>query len=359
MKSKVQQSPEESIPPLWRNRFCWLPIGGALITLIPTQLVIRNLWQGFPPLKLPEIGNLEEIPFFVADLDARTFYLLSLLLLAVSAIVAIILAGYVIFRFLKETAKKPRLFWAALLLSAIAISVSVQTNNYYEPIFDVIERTIAKEEEEKGYFKSDSTADGRTERAIEEAKEEKGDFNQMFLARTQLTADVVNKLIAMGILMVAAAFGASLHTPKNAGSVSVEAVASQRKKLLLALYPGTALLIFGVVSTFAAVRIPSVFVSDDPVQFKNMREVAMLITTTFGVTFTLSLAGAYIPASLLISERARSLAARFGKSQPDFDKQKWLEEQNLATSPVQHLTRGVAVLAPFLVSLSQLVANLF
>jgi len=159
--------------------------------------------------------------------------------------------------------------------------------------------------------------------------------------------------------MVAAAFGASLHTPKNAGSVSVEAVASQRKKLLLALYPGTALLIFGVVSTFAAVRIPSVFVSDDPAQFKNMREVAMLITTTFGVTFTLSLAGAYIPASLVISERARSLAARLGKSQPDFDKQKWLEEQNLATSPVQHLTRGVAVLAPFLVSLSQLVANFF
>ena len=90
-----------------------------------------------------------------------------------------------------------------------------------------------------------------------------------------------------------------------------------------------------------------------------MKEVALMITTTFGVTFTLALAGGYFPASIVITERAKSLAVRFGKAKPDFDTQKWLEEQKLATSPFQRLTRGVAVLAPFLVSLSQVVVNLF
>ncbi len=155
-------------------------------------------------------------------------------------------------------------------------------------------------------------------------------------------------------------------------SVSVEVVAPQRKKLLLARYSGSGLLIFGVVATYAAVRIPSVFLSAlssdsvlprDSAQYaqsaRYMKEVALMITSTFGVTFTLSLAGAYFPASIVITERAKSLAAHFGKAQPDFDTQKWLEEQKLATSPFQRLTRGVAVLAPFLVSFSQLVANFF
>ena len=191
MKSKVQQSPEESIPPLWRNRFCWLPIGGALITLIPTQLVIRNLWQGFPPLKLPEIGNLEEIPFFVADLDARTFYLLSLLLLVVSAIVAIIATGYIISRFLKETYKKQRPVWAVLLLIAISIAVWLP-KDHHKPVFEKIVGTIEKAEKDKGYPPLFST--------------------------TQSTADVISNLAAIGIVMVVAAFGASLHTPKNKNS---------------------------------------------------------------------------------------------------------------------------------------------
>ena len=137
---------------------------------------------------------------------------------------------------------------------------------------------------------------------IEQAEKAKDYSDPTFLIKTKPTADIVNKLVVLGILMVVAASAASLHTPENAGSVSVEVVASQRKKLLLALYPGAALLIFGVVATYAAVRIPSVFLSalsagsvlpGDAAQY--MKEVALMITTTFGVTFTLSLAGGLLP----------------------------------------------------------------
>ncbi|MCH8019647.1 hypothetical protein IH785_07290 [candidate division KSB1 bacterium] len=61
-------------------------------------MVILNLWEGLPKqLNFSEILDLDGIPFLAADLDARTFYFLSLLLLAMSAIAAITVAGYIIF----------------------------------------------------------------------------------------------------------------------------------------------------------------------------------------------------------------------------------------------------------------------
>ncbi len=74
MQSKDPLRSNKSIPLLWRNRFCWLPFIGALITLIPTILVILNLWQGLPKQKFPEIEELNAMAFFVGYLDARTFY---------------------------------------------------------------------------------------------------------------------------------------------------------------------------------------------------------------------------------------------------------------------------------------------
>lgn len=334
MQSKDPLRSKESIPLLWKNRFCWLPFIGALITLIPTILVILNLWQGLPKQKFPEIEELKAMAFFVGYLDARTFYFLALLFWAVSTITTIILTGYIIAHYLKGASKKQRWAWAVLLLIVISICALEKKIDFYEHIF---RPTIDQVQQLEKKHKYD---------------------DPRFLSRADSVANLVKIMAAIGILMVVAAFAASLHTAQKGKPASVvDVVASQRRKLLLTLYSGAALLISGVVATFAYVRIPSVFLSGDSAQY--MREVAMLITVTYGVTFTLSLAGAYIPASIVITERAKSLAAGFGKEKPDFDTKKWLEEQNLATSPVQHLTRGVAILAPFLVSLSQLVANVF
>ena len=103
MQSKDPLRSKESIPLLWRNRFCWLPFIGALITLIPTILVILNLWQGLPKQKFPEIEELNAMAFFVGYLDARTFYhslgavfVLASLLLIISTLIC---------------AKRPKKLW--------------------------------------------------------------------------------------------------------------------------------------------------------------------------------------------------------------------------------------------------------
>ena len=155
MPSRKSPRLKESIPLVWRNRFCWLPFVVALITLIPTLLVIMNLWEGLPKqLNFNDILNLDEIPFLAADLDARTFYFLSLLLLAVSAIVAITLAGYIIFRFFKETSIQVILVWAVLVVMAISIFLFVPKirtlvprKDFYEPMFSQTEERLKRPRE--------------------------------------------------------------------------------------------------------------------------------------------------------------------------------------------------------------------
>ena len=135
-------------------------------------------------------------------------------------------------------------------------------------------------------------------------------------------------------------------------------------KILLTLYSGAALLICGVIATYAFVRIPGVFLAESSTEHaismsKYMSKVAMMITTTFGIGFTLVLAGSYVPASAILSFRARNLAESLSQEDPEFDTQKWLKEQNLTTSTLQNIIRAVAILAPFLVSLSQVIDVLF
>ena len=135
MQSKDPLRSKELIPLLWRNRFCWLPFIGALITLIPTILVILNLWQGLPKQKFPEIEELKAMAFFVGYLEARTFYFLALLFWAVSTITTIILTGYIIAHYLKGASKKQRWAWAVLLLIVISICALEKKIDFYEHIF--------------------------------------------------------------------------------------------------------------------------------------------------------------------------------------------------------------------------------
>lgn len=111
MPSQKSARLKESVPPVWRNRFCWLPFVGALITLIPTLLVILNLWEGLPQqLDFSEIRNLDEVSFLAADLDARTFYF-----------------------YRSCSSKKVRLVWAVLVPIAVSIFVFVPNIKTFVP----------------------------------------------------------------------------------------------------------------------------------------------------------------------------------------------------------------------------------
>ena len=97
-----------------------------------------------------------KFPFLAADLDARTFYFLSLLLLAVSAIVAITLTGYIIFLFFRKTSIKVILVWAVLVAMAISIYLFVPkirtlvpTKDFYETIFDPTEKRLQRQRKTK------------------------------------------------------------------------------------------------------------------------------------------------------------------------------------------------------------------
>jgi hypothetical protein len=85
------------------------------------------------------------------------------------------------------------------------------------------------------------------------------------------------------------------------------------------------------------------------------REGAALLMADFASSFTavqagaysLILAAAYVPAALMLSNRALELAAGNYKTLPQRDE--WLKTEGLSDSFAEHLPRAAAILAPLLV----------
>lgn len=332
MKSENARGFEETesrVPACWRNWTCTLPLLGAIMTLVPTILTML-VWKKFPGLEIliPQ-GN--KLFFLVNDLNARTFWVVSGFITVVSALVVIVSTEYVIHQSLKDRPKLHRVIALTVpLLIFTAVSV-VTRDGYYGQLLKSVFVQISGAEKEYNITTTLSQ-----------------------IARYDNLILNVTKKISIGMLV--AGFMTVLYTP-NVTKFSVGEVRLQQKHLSLLLYTGTAVLISGVVATYAFVRTPTIFLDGNTQALKYMNEFAATITTALGVLFTLCLAGTFLPASMVVSARARRLAYTAGKEEPEFDSQGWLKEQGLATSHFQHIGQAVAVLAPFLVSLSQLVGK--
>lgn len=161
----------------------------------------------------------------------------------------------------------------------------------------------------------------------------------------------------------------------------------QQRRLLTLLYLGSVFLISGVVAAYALLRFPVSFVSE--ASAVHFHSAAVTGTAIVGVVFSVLLVAAYLPASIVLSERVRDaldrkkalhqerqiLSEKRGKEaspsdkgessssteknpkEDSFDKEKWLEGHGLASSSWQQLTRATAVLSPLLLGLFQILLS--
>ena len=300
--------------------------------MIPSAFVFENLWNALPKIDFLDI-DLDEVSFYIANMDAQTYFFIAQLLLAVSSVATIVLMGYVISQSLNNLSRRHLVISLVTLFLAIIIALVVKTNAYYEPLFQPFFDQIMQIEKSYGY------PDAR------------------FIHRVEAHIVFISALVMVGIIMILGGFVMSLYTRQSGDSSLLNQLLSQRRRILITLYTGAALLICGVIATYAYVRIPAVFLADTEYAL-SLNRISSLITLTFGISFTLSLAGGYLPTSLVLSDRARSLAASLESEDPDFNTVEWLKEQNLTNSVVQNIVRAVAILSPFLVSLSQ-ISNFF
>ncbi|RMD66770.1 hypothetical protein D6817_03440 [Candidatus Pacearchaeota archaeon] len=324
---------ESRVPACWQNWTCTLPLLGAIMTLVPAILTML-VWRKFPGLEIP-IPQTDKLFFLINDLNARTFWVVSGLITVVCALVVIVSAAWVIHQSAKERPKLHRaivLTFPLLILTTVSILLQTELGGYSDKLLESFLLQISELEVE---YKITTLS---------------------LSAIADYDSSILNVLKMVSIGMLVAGFVTVLYTP-NVTKFSVHEVRLQQKHLSLLLYTGTAVLIAGVIATYAFVRVPMVFLDGNTTVLKYMNEFAATITTAYGLLFTLCLAGTYLPTSLVVSARARRLAYSAGKKEPEFDSQTWLKEQGLATSHFQYIGQAVAVLAPFLVSLSQLVGK--
>ncbi len=319
---------EQRLGIVWSNWLLLVPFLGGVITLIPTAFVFENLWQGFPSIDFLEI-DLQEVSFFISDMDAQTYLFLSQLILAVSSVATILFLGYVIAVSLNVISGIRLALLFVIFFLTILIALSVDTNQHYQdlflPLFDQI-------------------------RQIELTH----DFpDPRFISRVEIHMKLISALVVIGIIMILGGFVTSIYTQRVSDTSLLQQLMSQRRRVLMALYSGAILLVCGVIATYAYVRIPAVFLADTDYT-PYMHSISSSITLTFGMSFTICLAGGYLPTSMILSNRARSLAVGMKGEDPEFNVNEWLKEQNLTNSLVQNVVRAVAILSPFLVSLSQI-----
>lgn len=330
LRKKVSEdyNSEKKLPVkwVWSNWPLLLPLFGCTITLIPGFFVLKNLWKGLPQIDLKI--QLDKSSFYLANMDAQTYFILAQLILAVSSIVAIFLTGYVVFHTLAKLPRRILVISLVLLFLFVVIGISPNDMEFYESLFEPFFDQIKQMEKIYEY------ADPR------------------FIDRLQSYADAIIVLVLVGISLVMLGFVVSVYTKSVKNTILLNELASQRRKLLLVLYSGAILLICGVITTYAYVRIPGVFLAQSEYA-ATFNKISSLITIAFGIVLSLCLAGGFLPASVILSERARTLSMELGRGDPGFDSRAWLQQHDLTTSMAQKIVRIVAILSPFLVSLTQ------
>ncbi|HEX7809684.1 MAG TPA: hypothetical protein VF608_13190 [Thermoanaerobaculia bacterium] len=120
-------------------------------------------------------------------------------------------------------------------------------------------------------------------------------------------------------------------------------LASRMRSLTYVLYVGTALLIASMLR-LSALYEWVVLVAQESAQ-ESLKLLASSLMRVWGVYYATLLATIYLPAYLILRQRANVLVGTRGT---EAERAKWLEERGLTLSVTDILTRLAAILAPIL-----------
>ncbi len=147
-------------------------------------------------------------------------------------------------------------------------------------------------------------------------------------------------------LLLAVAASVLLHTSINRADKPIRLLARQVRRLRTLLYLGAVLLIANTVSVSILYRWSAVFATNDAKQ--TVLSIAQSVSFSTGAIHTLLLIGLYLPASLLLTCRAYSLAQSCDADPTKESVHDWLVRNGLISTPGHILSRGLVVFGPLL-----------
>lgn len=290
------------------------PIGQNLNrVLVADEPVIRELVPGEPleSIKKKEIMTAERTAAIYSG--RLTFIFLAMAYFLICALAAAI-GCFVIARSLAQTTKHSTRW----LLGAIGLTVAFGLSLYFRPdsillIFDPL-------------------------------------FRQTISHDLTTARDFMVKLNSFGfavILFLTLAIGAILY-PGKAGAKpdDLKQLSRRMRNLQLILYVGTLMLIVGVLLIRSVYHWSLAFILREGPALKAADTFFSGLLTAEGGYFTLILAAVYLPAAFILRTRAELLT---GLPEAEPEKEKVLQNYNLAFSLSQSLPRLAAILGPVLV----------
>jgi hypothetical protein len=111
------------------------------------------------------------------------------------------------------------------------------------------------------------------------------------------------------------------------------------------LNTSAALLVAGILHMNTWLRWPAVFATDE-IAREGIEQFALAVSVFWGMTFSLMIVAAFVPATLLLRESALDLHASVAGADPDPDH--WLAGHGFKLSMGEQLRQVAIILAPLL-----------
>ncbi|MGY6275897.1 hypothetical protein [Methylomonas sp. MgM2] len=122
---------------------------------------------------------------------------------------------------------------------------------------------------------------------------------------------------------------------------------SRMNKLKLLIHFGSAMLVAGSLHMLLWLRFPIAFVADAELH-KAIGTWALSLTLYCGMTYSLMLAGLYVPCSMKLIHNTEILLKQRMPELSDSDIMEWKNKHGFSTSPLQQIPQIIAALAPTL-----------
>ncbi len=256
---------------------------------------------------------------------ARFLWEATLILLAVSALATILLAGWVFRHLLEEPRRRPVLLWV-LAFSVVGFLAAARS--------DVSFRFT-----EAGML-------GPTLGAFAD-----GTGAIFSLDAFEWTRMVSNGLVAVATVFLAFAvmscstLAPSAEVEAGAGEAQVRRLGARLRATSALLYAGTLVLVVLVLSMVAWLRWPAALLADPDAQ-ERVRQVGLGLSLYWGTAFSLVLAAIYLPAAWYLRAETYLLAERATGGGTPAQQEAWIGERGLGLSLAAQVSRLAALAGP-------------
>lgn len=169
------------------------------------------------------------------------------------------------------------------------------------------------------------------------------------LRYAMIVVSIVNVQAVVVPVVALLAACSTLASPATGNRPDPEFWASQLRRLKEVLTAASAILVGGVLHMGAWLRWPAALIADKDAH-EAVLGTALAITLFWGVTFTLMLVSTYLPAALLLANRAQALLQENPSNQSVPEPEQWLKDHGLFLSLQDHFPQFGLMLAPLLAS---------